>query len=113
MSENGSGKLHSLVLNRVTIWRNGRHTPIIACVQTGYPIKNPRSTPREYQPSKTQVLCKNLWKKITVCYCRRLSQLERAARLGPVPEHERPINANPGLQFCSTFCIYLPMHCLK
>ena len=28
-SENGSGKLHSLVWNRVTIWRNGRHTPII------------------------------------------------------------------------------------
>ena len=30
--------------------------------------------------------------------------------LGPVPE--RPISANPGLKFCSTFCIYLPMHCL-
>ena len=28
---------------------------------------------------------------------------------GPVPE--RPISANPGLIFCSTFCIYLPMHC--
>ena len=31
--------------------------------------------------------------------------------LGPDPE--RPIGANPGLRFCSTFCIYLPMHCLK
>ena len=30
--------------------------------------------------------------------------------MGPVPE--RPISANPGLKFCSTFCIYLPMHCL-
>ena len=30
--------------------------------------------------------------------------------LGPVPE--RPISANPGLKFCSTFYIYFPMHCL-
>ena len=29
----------------------------------------------------------------------------------PVPE--RPISANPGLKFCSTFCIYLPMHCIE
>ena len=27
---------------------------------------------------------------------------------GPVPE--RPISANRGLKFCSTFCIYLPIH---
>ena len=31
--------------------------------------------------------------------------------LGPVPE--RPIGANPGLKFFSTFCIYLHMHCLE
>ena len=29
----------------------------------------------------------------------------------PVPE--RPISANPGIKFCSTFCIYLPVHCLE
>ena len=29
----------------------------------------------------------------------------------PVPE--RLFTANPGLKFCSTFCIYLPMHCLE
>ena len=34
-----------------------------------------------------------------------------SANMGLVPE--RPINANPGLQFCCTFCIYLPMHCLE
>ena len=43
----------------------------------------PRSTPREYLPRKTQVLWKNLWKKVTVRYRGRLSQLER--RLGSVP----------------------------
>ena len=26
---------------------------------------------------------------------------------------ERPISAYPGLKCCSTFCIYLPMHCLE
>ena len=30
---------------------------------------------------------------------------------GLVPE--RPISANPGLKFCSTFCNYLPMHYLQ
>ena len=30
---------------------------------------------------------------------------------GRVPE--RPFTANPGWKFCSTFCIYLPMHCLE
>ena len=30
---------------------------------------------------------------------------------GLVPE--RPISANPGLKFCSTFCIYLPMNCVE
>ena len=30
---------------------------------------------------------------------------------GPVPE--RLFTANPGLKFCSTLCIYLPMHCLE
>ena len=29
----------------------------------------------------------------------------------PVPE--RPISCNAGFKFCSIFCIYLPMHCLK
>ena len=29
----------------------------------------------------------------------------------PVPE--RSIRANPGLKFCSTFCIYLPTYCLE
>ena len=38
-SENGSGKLHSLVWNRVTIWRNGRHTPIINSQE--YPPEKP------------------------------------------------------------------------
>ena len=33
------------------------------------------------------------------------------SRLSSVPE--RPIRANVGLRFCSTFCIYLPMHCLE
>ena len=28
--------------------------------------------------------------------------------LGPDPE--RPIRANQGLKFCSSFCIYLPLH---
>ena len=26
---------------------------------------------------------------------------------------ESLISVNPGLKFCSTFCIYLPMHCLE
>ena len=30
-----------------------------------------------------------------------------------VPVPERPISVNPGLKFCSTFCIYLPVHYLK
>ena len=30
---------------------------------------------------------------------------------GPVPE--RPFSANPGLRFCSTCYIYVPMHCLE
>ena len=30
---------------------------------------------------------------------------------GLVPESL--ISVNPGLKFCSTFCIYLPMHCLE
>ena len=30
---------------------------------------------------------------------------------GPVPK--RPFSANPGLEFCCTFCIYFPMHCLE
>ena len=29
----------------------------------------------------------------------------------PVPE--RPISANPGLKFGSTFCIYFPTYCLE
>ena len=29
------------------------------------------------------------------------------------PVSERPISANLGLKFCSTFCIYIPMHCLE
>ena len=37
--------------------------------------------------------------------------IKKIEALGPVPE--RPINPNPGLKFCSTFCIYLPMHCFK
>ena len=31
--------------------------------------------------------------------------------LGPVPE--RQISANPGLNFCSSLCIYLPMYRLE
>ena len=31
--------------------------------------------------------------------------------LGPVPG--RLISPNPGLKFCSTFCIYPTMHCLE
>ena len=37
--------------------------------------------------------------------------IKKIEALGQVPE--RPINPNPGLKFCSTFCIYLPMHCFK
>ena len=37
--------------------------------------------------------------------------LKAFSAIGPVPE--RPISTNPGLQFCSTFCIYLPLHCLE
>ena len=29
----------------------------------------------------------------------------------PVPE--RPISANLGIKFCSTFCIYLPTYCVE
>ena len=46
---------------------------------------------------------------VSIPYCNITSWL--AIVLGPVPE--RPISANPGLKFCSTFCIYLLMHCLK
>ena len=46
---------------------------------------------------------------------RRTKHVSKACKAiltrGPVPE--RPISANPGLKFCSTFCIYLPMQCLE
>ena len=68
-SENGSGKyiLWSEIGSRFG--------------ETGGTLQSliPRSTPREYQPRKTQVLWKNLWKKVTVCYRGRLSQLERSS----------------------------------
>ena len=38
-----------------------------------------------------------------------LPPTKKTSHQGPaVPE--TPISANPGLQFCSTFCIYLPLH---
>ena len=44
-SENGCGKLHFLVWNRVRIWRTGRHTP----------PKIPRSTPTPGKNNKTHL----------------------------------------------------------
>ena len=39
------------------------------------------------------------------------SQVRSKTVMGPVPE--RPFSTYPGLKFCSTFCICLPMHCVE